>query len=69
MQKPINLTAAEREWLQKPRARRCRRGHLRHNARVYRNAAGCLWLDCIQRVRDRVNAYRRRMATLAAQAR
>ena len=69
MQEPINLTAAEREWLSKQRARRCRRGHLRHDARIYRNAAGCLWLDCVQCVRDRVNAYRRRMATLTAQAR
>jgi hypothetical protein len=69
MQKPINLTEAEREWLSKQRARPCRHGHLRHDARLYRNAAGCLWLDCIQCVRDRVNAYRRRMVSLTAQAR
>jgi hypothetical protein len=24
---------------------------------VYRNATGSIWLDCVQRVRDRVNAY------------
>ena len=59
MQKPINLTAAEREWLSKQRARRCRRGHLRHDARIYRNAAGCLWLDCVRcvpRPRERLSA-------------
>ena len=65
---PMKLTAAEREWLARMRARPCKHGHLRHGARVYRNATGSLWLDCAQCVRDRVNAYRRRVAALGAQA-
>jgi hypothetical protein len=65
---PMKLTAAERERLARMRARPCKHGHLRHDARVYRNATGSLWLDCAQCVRDRVNAYRRRVAALDAQA-
>jgi len=65
----MKLTPAEREWLMRMRARCCRHGHPRHDARVYRNASGSLWLDCMQCVRDRVNAYRRRIAALEAQAR
>jgi len=65
---PMKLTAAERERLARMRACPCKHGHLRHDARVYRNATGSLWLDCAQCVRDRVNAYRRRVAALGAQA-
>ena len=65
----MKFTAAEREWLARMRAHPCKHGHLRHDARVYRNASGSLWLDCLQCVRDRVNAYRLRMALLDAQAR
>ena len=43
----MKLTAAEREWLAQMRARRCKDGHLRHDARLYRNASGSLWLDCV----------------------
>ena len=63
------LTAAEREWLSAQRARSCKHGHPRQDARVYRNQSGSLWLDCAQCVRNRVNAYRRRMASVTAQAR
>ena len=63
------LTEAEREWLSAQRARSCKHGHQRHDARLYRNRSGSLWLDCAQCVRNRVNAYRRRMASLTAQAR
>jgi hypothetical protein len=59
---PMKLTATERDRLARMRARPCKHGHLRHDARVYRNATGSLWLDCAQCVRDRVNAYRRRIA-------
>jgi hypothetical protein len=65
----LKLTDAEREWLSHQRARSCKHGHPRHDARVYRNPSGFLWLDCAQCVRDRVNAYRRRMNCLTAQAR
>jgi len=65
----LELPEAEREWVLQQRTRPCKHGHSRHDARVYRNAAGSLWLDCAQCVRNRVNAYRRRMATLTAQAR
>lgn len=65
----LELTEAEREWLSAQRARSCKHGHPRHDARVYRNPNGSLWLDCSQCVRNRVNAYRRRMASLIAQAR
>ncbi len=51
----MKLTAAEREWLAQMRARRCKDGHLRHDARLYRNASGSLWLDCVQCVRDRTD--------------
>jgi hypothetical protein len=64
----MKLTAAEREWLAQMRARRCKDGHLRHDARLYRNASGSLWLDCVQCVRDRVNTYRRRVAALETRA-
>ena len=63
------LTDTEREWLSAQRARSCKHGHPRQDARVYRNQSGSLWLDCAQCVRNRVNAYRRRMANLTAQAR
>jgi hypothetical protein len=63
------VTEAEREWLSQQRLRPCKHGHSRGGARVYRNASGSLWLDCAQCVRDRVNAYRRRMNSLTAQAR
>jgi hypothetical protein len=63
----MKLTAAEREWLAQMRARRCKHGHLRHDARRYRNASGSLWLDCVQCVRDRVNTYRQ-VAALETQA-
>ena len=33
---PMKLTAAERERLARMRARPCKHGHLRHDARVYR---------------------------------
>jgi len=66
---PLKLTEAEREWLSRKRVRPCKHGHLRHDARVYRNSTGSLWLDCSQCVRDRVNAHRQRMASLTAQAR
>jgi hypothetical protein len=66
---PLKLTEAEREWLSRQRARPCKHDHLRHDARVYRNRSGSLWLDCAQCVRNRVNAYRRRMDSLTAQAR
>jgi len=62
------ISAAECEWLAQMRARRCKHGHERDDARVYRNAKGCLWLDCAQCVRDRVNEYRRRIAALDTQA-
>ena len=62
------LTETDREWLSQQRMRPCKHGHPRHDARVYRNSNGSLWLDCAQCVRDRVNAYRRRMALLEAQA-
>ena len=64
-----DLSAAQREWLLFQRARPCKHGHPRHDARVYRNLNGSLWLDCAQCVRDRVNAYRRRMEGLEFQAR
>ena len=64
----LKLTETERKWLSQQRMRPCKHGHLRHDARVYRNPNGSLWLDCAQCVRDRVNAYRRRMALLEAQA-
>jgi len=67
MQRPLKLTEAERVWLSYRRQRPCRHGHPRHDARVYRNPNGSLWLDCTQCVRDRVNAYRRRMAGLIVQ--
>jgi hypothetical protein len=63
------LTEAEREWLSLQRLRPCKHGHPRDDARVYRNPSGSLWLDCAPCVRDRVNAYRRRMNSLIAQAR
>jgi hypothetical protein len=66
---PLMLTEIEREWLFRQRARPCKHSHPRHDARVYRNRNGSLWLDCAQCVRDRVNAYRGRMASLTAQAR
>ena len=65
----LKLTQAEREWLSRQRACPCKHGHLRQDARVYRNRSGSLWLDCTQCVRDRVNAYRQRMDSLTAQAR
>jgi hypothetical protein len=65
--RPVKLTEAEREWLKQQRARPCKHGHPRDDARVYRNANGSLWLDCTQCVRDRVNAYRGRIACLATQ--
>ena len=65
-----HVTEAEGEWLNRQeQAAPCKHGHPRHDARVYRNPGGSLWLDCTQCVRDRVNAYRRRMTLLTAQAR
>jgi hypothetical protein len=64
----LKLTVIEREWLSRMRARQCKHGHLRNDARLYRNASGSLWLDCVQCVRNRVNAYRRRIAALDAEA-
>ena len=66
---PLKLTEAEREWLSRQRARPCKHGHSRHDARVYRNRNDSLWLDCVRCLRDRVNAYRQRMDSLFAQAR
>lgn len=68
-QRQLGLTEDERRWLSAQRSRPCRHGHPRHDAYVYRNPNGSLWLDCAQCVRNRVNAYRRRMASLTAQAR
>jgi hypothetical protein len=69
MARSSNFSEAERKWVARQRAHLCKHGHLRHDARVYGNPNGSLWLDCTQCVRDRVNAYRRRMASLAFQAR
>jgi hypothetical protein len=66
---PLKLTEAECQWLSRQRARPCKHGHSRHDARIYRNRNDSLWLDCVQCVRDRVNAYRQRMDSLFAQAR
>jgi hypothetical protein len=65
----LKLTNAEREWLSGQRARPCKHGHPRYDARVYRTRSGSLWLDCTECVRKRVNAYRRRINTLTVQAR
>jgi hypothetical protein len=65
----LRLTEGERQWLATQRSRPCKHGHPRHDARVYRSPNGSLWLDCAQCVRNRVNAYRQRMASLTAQAR
>lgn len=65
----LQLTSAERDWLSGQRARPCKHGHPRHDARVYRARSGSLWLDCAECVRKRVNAYRRRINTLTVQAR
>jgi hypothetical protein len=64
MRKLLNLTKAESEWLSRQRVRPCKHGHPRYDGCVYRNASGSLWLDCAQCVRDRVNAYRRRITAL-----
>src|SRR5262249_4047009 len=58
----LGLTEDECRWLSAQRSRPCKHGHPRDDARVYRNPNGSLWLDCAQCVRNRVNAYRRRMA-------
>ena len=63
------FSETDREWIAQQRAHLCKHGHSRHDARVYRKPNGSLWLDCTQCVRNRVNAYRRRMASLTAQAR
>jgi hypothetical protein len=55
----MKLTAVERGWLGRMRTRRCKHGHLRHDARIYRNAGGSLWLDCVQCARDRMDARQR----------
>ncbi len=65
----IQLTENELERVSRQRVRPCKHGHARHDARLYRNANGSLWLDCVQCVRDRRNAYYWRMLTMTAQAR
>jgi hypothetical protein len=67
MQTPLKLTEAEGVWLSYRRERPCKHATHAIDARVYRNPNGSLWLDCTQCVRDRVNAYRRRMARLILQ--
>jgi hypothetical protein len=62
---PCDLTEAEREWLARERARPCKHGHPRLDARLYRNRNGSLWLDCAQCVRKRMEAYRRPWAPVA----
>jgi len=51
-----HVTEAEDEWLKRQRRHPCKHGHPRHDAGVYRNPSGSLWLDCTHYVRDRVNA-------------
>lgn len=42
MRTPIKLNQAERGWVSQQRARPCKHGHLRYDARIYRiRAAHC----------------------------